>query len=270
MNSEDIHTRPHLWRLGLHLDGHAIHALASSTVDDSEPVAASKALAAESVAALEEAVYTLPGLVDDYAKVDVIVRTPAYTVVPEDLPEAAASDAADLLGFGHEGEAPLLRTPLLRTQAHMLWAVEPDLHNFLARTFRNPRMHNALAVLSDYFTARAMGGNAAKTFVHFHGLEAIDLLSYDSAGRLLLISSKRAATDADALYFIMAQLKAVAFEARADRLLLCGDRRRREQLAPVLRKYIQAVLPVIFPSGACSKGAENLPFPLTVFNLCES
>lgn len=277
MNSEtkpqNIIERPRYWRLAVETGGDMLRALARSTVDDSALLNFAlplDPLAANPTAALEEAVYSVPALLSDFGRVDVVVRTGAFTVVPDVLDEGGRMAAAECAGI--VGDSDTLHADTLPDcEAAVMWSLPSDTANFLARTFRNPRLHSHIGVLARYFGRKSAMGNCGKTFVHFNGMESIDIVAFGADGRLLTLVTRQAATDNDALYFILATLGANRFAVETDELLLCGDRRRRESLSPTLRRYVRSVLPVIFPSAAYRAGGDAMdaPFPLVILPLCE-
>lgn len=262
--------QPQLWRLGLAIEPDCVCALTRSVADDTPGNFARIALApGGGTSALEDAIYSVPGLLADYKRVDIAYRTASFTTVPHSLDAEARADAAFIMGITGEDADVLHGGDIRGCGATLLWSLPDTAANFLARTFRNPRMHHPLALLGSYFAGRATRGNRAKTFVHFNGNATVDIAAFDASGALLMLTSKTAAADADALYFILAALKANDFNPTDDELLLCGSRSRRESLSPVLRKYVAKVLPLIFPSEAYLSGGDAAPFPLTVMMLCE-
>lgn len=254
-----------LRRLTIYLDGHRFHAAISSTVDDSEPIII-ESVVADGATALEDAVYGLPGLVDDYARVDAILRTSSFTLLPSDADADIASDVASIMGFDDDVTPHLTR--LRRSRASMVWTAPAAVENFLARTFRNPVLHHADALLASYFSSCTIGGNAAKTFVHF-GIDSVDIASYDAGGRLQLLCAKETPTETDALYYIMSVLKESGFDMCADRLMICGDKRRQRSASSILRRYVGNVLPVIALTGAFAAMRDDVPFPVKILPLCE-
>lgn len=270
MPSESFSTieRPHLWRLTLLLDSRTLYAVARSTVSDTDCVAASIPLADDTAAALEDAVYSVPGLIEDYGRVDVMVRGNAFVALPAGVDGATSDEVAAFMGFDGEDAAVFVDT-INCAGAGLLWSMDALKANFLDRTFRHPAMRHSLSVLANYFGSASMGGNATRTFVYFHADIGVDILTFDTGGRMLNMVSKRAATDADALYNVMAALAQVPFDMQRDRLLVCGDRRRLRSLSPLLRRYVRTVLPVIYSQGAGICDAPANIFPISVLPLCE-
>lgn len=267
---------PRLWRLALMLDaGEALRAVASSTVDDSTLIQFSIPLdpTVDPLKALEEAVYSTPALLLDFSKVDVLVRTDAYTPLPSELPEEACLASAELMQLLDSPEQKLITDKPGNATVKTAWALPGDIANFLARTFRNPCVQSHISPLLRYFSRKTLLGNTAKLYVHLSAgnHRGVDLLAFAPDGSLQAVTSHVCKTDTDAVYFILACAKAAGLSPEADEILLCGDAAMRDSIMPVLRKYVNYVMPVIFPSAAFRAGREALkaPFPLIILPLCE-
>lgn len=243
--------RPEHRRLCILADAGGLHAAAWSVADASEPAGARIPLPDRSLSALEEAVYSVPGLLADFRRVDIVWRTDAATVVPADLDEGAGHDAAAVAGiWTDDASACLCRSPMAAAGADVVWTLPADIANFLGRTFRNPRFHHPLAVLGRAFADRTARGNCAKVFAHFGGADSVDIACFDAAGRLLALTSRRTPADSDALYFILAFFQNFGMDPETDQVLLCGAMNRRQSLTPLLRRYVRKVLPLILGPGA--------------------
>lgn len=278
--------RPRLWRLALEIDSDGLHAQTWSTVDEGSmsllwlPLNTSSGLKK----ALEEAVYAAPVLLSDFAGVDVVVRTTAYTLLPHptDSTGTEADSALTSLLADPEAIAEVTAIAVHDDSVHtdtagntdVLWAMDRETDQFLARTFRNPRICCHITPLIRYFGTRTLLGNSAKTHVNIHGRDAarqLDIVIYDHTGALALATTKQAPTDNDVLYHIFASMKIAGLDPHADEIVISGDTAERLRLMPVLRKYAAYVMPAIFPSAAFRAGRDALkaPFPLIVLPLCE-
>ncbi len=264
---------PGLWHLCIEISADSVHAAARSMTDDSDALCFSISLdplAGGHTAAIEEAVYSTPILLSDFGKTDIAVRTASFTTVPAILTPEGRQAAAICTGILGEDDT-IHCSDIDAAGATVVWTMPATTANFLTRTFHNLRLHHSIAILARYFSHKSTLGNCGKTFVHFNGTDSVDIISFGTDGHLTGIISRSAPTDNDALFFILATIGTNRFAPSTDELLLCGDRRRRESLAPTLRRYIRNVLPVIFPSAAYRSGsnAADTPFPLTILPLCE-
>ena len=223
--------------------------------------------------ALEEAVYATPMLLGDYAGVDVVVRTDAFITLPDEVDEANTRRAAEYCMVS--GESDTTRSDNIPALgANVAWGLDTECANFLARTFRNPRLHCHMSPLLRFFGRKTMLGNSGKVYAHFDGngpLRHVDIIAFGPDGQLAAAVSHPAPSDNDALYYIMAAVRYAGLDAHTDEILLCGDASSREAVMPLLRRYAACVMPVIFPSAALRAGKEafKAPFPLVILPLCE-
>ena len=275
--------RPRLWRLALEVDSDGLHAQTWSTVDEGSmsllwlPLNTSSGLKK----ALEEAVYAAPVLLSDFAGVDIAVRTNAYTLLGRSTATGMGEDLASLLADPEaiaEVTAIADQSDSVHTDTaghtEVLWAMDRETDQFLARTFRNPRICCHITPLIRYFGSRTLLGNSAKTHVNIHGRDAsrqLDIVIYDHTGSLAMATTKAAPTDDDVLYHIFASMKIAGLDPHADEIVISGDTSERLRMMPILRKYAAYVMPAIFPSAAFRAGRDALkaPFPLIVLPLCE-
>ncbi len=280
-NTQPNIERPRLCRLALQVEAGALRAVVWSTVEDSSlrnfslPLDPTLAPAK----ALEEAVYAAPVLLSDFAGVDIVMRTGAYTLVPADTDADTALAVADYCRLTSDADGTPARSEVRTDSADdfgskLVWTLPADLAHFLARTFRNPRMHCHMAPLLRYFGRKNLLGNTGKVYAHFHGngtAREVDIVAVGADGRLAAAVTHPCPADNDALYYIMATLRYAGLDPVTDEILVCGDPAARDAIMPLLRRYAAYVMPVIFPSAALRSGREafNAPFPLVILPLCE-
>lgn len=260
---------PRLWRLAMQVSDLAMHVAVSSMVSDGTLVQFVIPLNASAPAlkALEDAVYSAPQLLLDYGRVDIIYATDAYTLLPAGLDDDACRYAAFCSAIADENDEIFIDRA---DNAAVAWALDADIANFLARTFRNAPVHCHITPLLQYLGRRAAVGNAAKLYAHMAHTH-IDIVCHAPGGTLALAATHPLAGDTDALYYIMACAEEAKLDLRSDEILLCGDSSRRHGISQLLSRYAAHVMPLIFPSAALRMGREafKVPFPLIIMPLCE-
>lgn len=277
MISADAIENPRVWRLALMIDGReALRVVVSSMVEDSSMMQFSLPLdpTAPLLRSLEEAVYAAPVLLADFGRVEVAVRTDAYTLVPSQLDEAGCEAAADIAGLLHDDAPHSVMTDDTGTaMARVVWTIGEDVVNFIMRTFRNPRIISHVTPLLRYFSNKTRLGNSGKLYVHFNpgNSRSADLMVFGPEGALEFTASHACPTENDAAYYILATAHACGLSPETDEIQICGDGAMRDSVMPLLRRYFAHVMPVIFPSVAFRAGREALkaPFPLIILPLCE-
>lgn len=261
------------WNLSLKISDSALDIALRSTVEDNSLILRHVGFdrAAMSVPkALEEAVYDNPLLLCDFGRVDVVVDCPRLAFVPA----AVASDgdrlekAASLLWPGDD-TGKLIVNDIPRAQAALMMKLDSDIAGFIARTFNNPPVCHRLTPLCRYFSFQSRAVNNIKMFVNVSP-DAVDIVAFSNNG-LLLANTFRTTTVADALYYCLAVARSCSFDQLNDEMMLSGDRAVRDSLTPLLRQYVNYVMPLVFPSDIYRHGKEALaaPFELIILPLCE-
>lgn len=266
---------PRLWRLILGVVPGALHAVMTSTVADASMIY--KRLPLDSSMplhrAIEEVVYANPDLLSDFGRINILVDTTSYTLLPESV-DCAAEDIAEITQIGYSGtEAPSITADSVASGVRVVWSIPEKTRQFLARTFRNAPAQHFLTILLKYLGRQGDISNRAKVFAHLTDASPrrLDILAYDASGHLKMATSKEWETETDALYYILATARTTGFDAETDELLLCGDSALRHAVTPALSRYVRHVMPLIFPSAALRAGKEafKVPFPLIILPLCE-
>lgn len=262
---------PRLWRLALELDNDAIGVVATSTVEDGAlcQFAIPLNTATESrLKAIEEAVYSTPVILGDFDKVDVVIRTYDFLTIPSDLVPEAAAEVAKMLKIATDDSRIYIDT--LSGSTNIVWAIPEEIAAFFARTFRNPTMQCHISPLIRYFNIKTALGNHSKIYGHLWR-NSVDIIAFDETGNLRLATTKTVATPQDAAFFLLSTAEQCKFHQDTDEIILCGDASMRESIMPLLRRYFNYVLPMIFPSAAFKAGRDalNAPFPLVIQLICE-
>lgn len=270
--TKDLVDQPALWRLSLLIGDDALDVLAHRVVGEaslvSERITFDRA-ATSPAAALEEAVYANPLLLAPFGKTDIVVRTGDFFIVP---PETAADHEAvealaSVFPLGQGTKVPVASPIDSRNSAVMM--LDKGIANFLGRTYDSAAPQHVLSPLGQYFTHKSRLGNSSKMYVDL-GQESVDILVYDHLG-LAAANSLKCGDINDAAYFILAIARTAGLDPQAAEILLSGDSDRRAALTPVLRRFVNYVMPAIFPSAAYRGDPKALkaPFALTILPLCE-
>ena len=284
---------PHLWRMGLCVsdsdDFRTLDAVVFSTVGAaplSRLAIPMDTAGQDSLSALEEAVYANPILLNDFGRTDILVRATRFVIVPDDPDASAETDHAIALSAGLltddisrppvPGGYQTMSSAIPSAGVRIVYALPQPLAGFLRRTFPTARFHHHLAPLAHFFHAKSTSGNARKLFVHFHpgagiGRGHADILSFGRDGTPTVLTTLAFACPMDAVYYILATGGGASFRPEADELMVSGDPELRKAIVPLLRKFVNYVMPVIFPSEVFRLGKEAIhaPFPLILIPLCE-
>jgi hypothetical protein len=270
LNKEMIE-KPSLWRLTLLLDDDSLVVVANSTVEDASLLHVRlpyDAAAASPLRALEDVVYSNPLLLSDFAKVECVVRSRRFLVMPANEVDAPTREAVASKLWGDD-DVTVVTDRIDTVGIDIVAAIDSKIINFLTRTFNNPRIVHHLTPLALYFSRKSRLGNSGKMYVNIRR-GALDAIVFGADG-LKLLNSYDYHEREDAIYYIMVAAQTAGFNFDDDEMLICGDVALREAIMPELRRYINYVMPVIFPSAMFRAGREamNAPFELIVLPLCE-
>ena len=273
---KDLINEPRNWSLSLRVERDALRAMLYNNEASGSLVVRTIGLSHDSessyVKALEEAVYDNPLLLADFRRVDVIVDTDRFTIMPADV--AADIDTAlavvDAALPGVDVVEETVESALVEQGAVLFMKVPVDVAAFLRRTFNNPAISHHLVPLCRYFAESGKLGNNGRVYVNFRQ-HALDIIPFGN-DTLSLANTFVFNDVADAVYYIMACRDALGLAGSNNEVFVAGNPDVREGITPLLRRYIGYVMPVIFPSAMFKAGKEAMhaPFDLIVLPLCVS
>ncbi|MDE7427233.1 MAG: DUF3822 family protein [Muribaculaceae bacterium] len=264
----DLIDRHTFWCLAMELTPSAVEVMLTSTVEDNSLIYRRIPLPADIPAphrALEEVIYRNPLLLSDFRSTHIILRPRHWAAIPDTVDPADTSAilwpdaAADNL-------SPLI-CPLKPFSAAALAMTDRSSLGLLRRTFSDAAISVHMQPLCSFITSGTRNSGVTKAFVNL-GPESVDLIIY-SGQRLQYINTFEVTDPSDAAYYILAAVEATSFDRMNHQMLISGPPSRREALMPLLRKYINYVMPQIFPAAALRSGREAMdaPFELTVLPL---
>ncbi len=260
---------PAMWRLGLKISAATLSVVlhyptrAGSLIYRDIPLDP----AADPLAAIQDAIYENPLLLQPFGRTDILVDTPRLTLVPAELDADHAVAIAAALWPDASLDATV--APIKGTDAVAVTAIDSRILSFLHRTFADAPVTHAIAPLASYFALSERLRGGGKACVHIRP-GAVDIIVFGPSG-LLMANTFATPSDDDVLYYILAAAGRCGLSPTDDEILVCGDAALRETLMPRLRQYHTCVMPVIFPSRMFRAGKDALraPFELIVLPLCD-
>lgn len=267
--TKDLVAQPQLWRLAIRVGEQSVDVAINTPLEDHALIYRHFDLTAglDPLTAFEDLIYDNPLLLADFGKVDVLIDTPRFTLVPSDI--SSEDTRAEIVQSIWPDPALAIVEQALPTGETLLMAPEAGLLSFVRRTFVEGRILHPIGVLATYFAAHAGQSNAGKLYCRLRP-GAVDMVGV-AGGRLVAATSSEATVADDMAYFILATAQACGLSLDSDELCLYGDAELREQVAPLLRPLARYVMPVIFPSEIFKAGSDALqaPFELMILPLCE-
>lgn len=218
--------------------------------------------------AVEDAVYDNPLLLSDFKRVTFLMRDTLHAVIPFDV----AADA-DLLRrvmdqlIGPRDYEPTI-DDIPRLGASVAYYIEPQIANFIRRTFAGATFIHPVTGLTRYWHGTGRASGSMTTYVNLRQ-GAADIVVY-SGDRLLTANSYPTPTADDTLYYIMAIREMTSTPAEAP-VSVAGDNALRDALMPRLSKCVGRAIPAVFPAAmflAGGRTALNTPLDLILLPLC--
>ncbi len=270
--TRDLIDNPELWRMSMEICADGVEVVMNRVAGEPEMLASSlkyDAGAQSPAAALEELVYANPLLLAQFAKVDIILRSTAFQIVPPEVAHDTDAVEAILDMLPHPDGRPVAYISEIDELNSVLTLVDRGIANVLSRTFFAVEPVSHLSVLGHYFTHQSRLGNSGKMFVNI-GETQMDILAFDSLG-LSVANTYDCTNDDNAAYYVLATARTVGFDLNADEILISGNAERRASLMASLREFANYVMPTIFPATAYrgDRNALSAPFELIILPLCE-
>lgn len=268
--TKELISDPSLWRMSLELDKNALELVIFSLAQENSLIHrrlvldSSKSLQS----ALEDAVYDNPLLLSDFGKVDFLIDTKRFMLIPDSLKdEDTREDICSTLWPDYS--LSMLSNTLAGLDSTLVFEEESSLLSFIRRTFPTVRIQHRLTPIITYFHNKDRLSNASKMYVNLR--EDYTDIIYFQNGELRVVNTFSTATPTDVIYYIMATVKITDFATNNDEIMLSGNPNLREPVAQTLRKYVNYVMPVVFPSAMfhAGKDATQVPFELILIPLCE-
>ncbi|MBQ1724244.1 MAG: DUF3822 family protein [Muribaculaceae bacterium] len=271
-STSDLHlSQPELWQFYLALMPRSIDFILYAPSQDDSLVVRSLALdnsGGDYLKAVENVVYDNPVLLNDFHSVRVLIDAPHFVIVPPTVSDNDDLDALLRIAYPDaQGEAMLCRLP--HCGMGIVSEVPQGVLPFVQRTFNNPPVVHHLYPLCEHFERLNAHSSIARMFVNLSP-HRMDLVVYRQ-GRLELANTFNYRSMDDAAYFILHAYDSLKMNRLSDEIQLSGDRDVREQLTPLLRRFINYVMPAIYPAAALRLGhdAMKAPFDLIMLALCE-
>lgn len=266
--TKDLITKPALWRMALLLHPTTVDVALSSPYDEGPLVFRTLRLDdhMSQLEGFEELVYENPLLLSDFSRVEVLIDTPQFTIVPSEIRNADVRQGI-ISALWPSAPLAVIANEIAGTDDTLLMGVDEGVMAFINRTFLDVTPRHPVSVIASYFAPQASQGSGNKFFVNLRsdGAEVAGFVD----GTLAVANSYAAATPEDIAYFILASAQTAGLSLDEGEFLLCGDINIRQKVTPLMRDFAKRVMPAIFPSEALRLGTDAVktPFPLIIANL---
>ncbi len=271
-STDDINLQhPELWTMHLGVGKESINYVLYSKQQDNSLISGTVALDTafgNYLKSVENCIYDNPLFLKPYGEVKVLVESNHFMVMPNEIDDYdTCHDIMETAFPEAEGEFALCPMPQCGTL--MGFEMPKGLEAFLQRTFYNPPIMHQLVPLCEYYKLKQEQTSIRRMFVHLHD-KKLDLCLYNK-GALAMTNSYVFHAIEDAAYYALHAWQDYGFDGLADEVQLSGDKHLRDAITPIMRKYINFVMPAIFPAAAMRIGhdAVKAPYELILLALCE-
>jgi hypothetical protein len=216
---------------------------------------------------IEEIVFKHEQLLLPYRRTDLIVVSPHYTFVPNEL--FVEDKKEELLSFQfHNTADKILTNSLQRIPVTNVFAMDSEIYGFLHRSFSINRVLHYATPMGEYFAERSRFGNYSKMYLHIEATH-LDIFCFER-NRLKLNNSLNFSQINDAAYFVLNAWEKAGLHQTDDELHLCGINDLLTEITPLLKKYLQRVSPLNPPTDwyVSPANCEYLPLDLMTLVLC--
>lgn len=263
---------PEQWTLQIALHARVMrYTLVNKAHDDSliaGEIPLDPSLAGSYLKAVQNAVYDNSLLLDDYGCMRILIDSPHFLLLPGDTQDEDEADQMMRTMFPElQGDTAVCA--LHGCGVNLAFEVSTDLLSFLQRTFVMPTIFHHLYPLCEHYVQFCKGSGVSRMFLNFHD-NMMDMVVFDR-GALNMANTFQIRNASDAAFMALHAWQSLSMDVHNDELQLTGDKLMRDEVTPLLRRYISYVMPAIFPAAALrlSHDATRAPFNLITLALCE-
>lgn len=242
--TKDLIADTGLWRLILRIESQRISALLLGPESVERSVLFhSESLADDSIRSLENAIYENPLILGDFAAIDILFANSEAFLSPVSAAEIR-EQMADAMLPDYSSPRKIDAEEVTNTM-EVVYAVNEDAYNFVARTFAAARFHHSMAINAKYLYHRnARSGASAHLFALCEGQDELVNIAFDAAGILCNLSRPKVFTAEDCAYFILA-----TSNNNDTPLSVGGEPALRNEVCNILRRMRPdaTVLPLTLP-----------------------
>lgn len=233
---------------------------------------------------LKEALQREPLLQDDYQRVNILVSTPQFTVLPSKDFDRERVDSLYRFVFPDDAQSHVSYNLLRRAGIAIVFGLDRHAHQLLLDDYPRARFYAAASTLAEHFSAIATAPGAGRRtlFAYLHegaiargvGQQAQELTLYAfEQGRALLINSYAVHGLGDCQYYLLGVWCQLGFDQVDDTLCIIDDNPTGApiQLADKLRYFLHRVrlLDKLTEFGATlTRGDQRIPYDLQSLLVC--
>ena len=197
-----------------------------------------------------------------YKQIYVVSVNRQYTLVPATIFEEKQKEQLMSFVFSAPDEK-VLHEPLEEFESILLYSIQPQVYEFLARSLLRPTFTHAITPALNQWKKHNLTGFPKQLYVAFHE-DMIDIACFDK-GALMFINSFHVEDAADIVYYILYIWKLTGLDQLKDELFLYTNPQKYPTLKETLQTYLSHIE---FFQPQCPDTGMEVPPDITALFQC--
>lgn len=174
-----------------------------------------------------------------YKRVNIMMASKRYTIVPLDLFEKEQAELLFYHNHQKKENETVLYNILKKNNIVVIFSMDKSAHTLLNELYPEALFYSQSTPFIDYFSVKSRLGNSKKMYASIRK-EGIDIYCFER-GHLLLANSFECTHTEDRIYYLLYAWKQLEFNQERDELHLTGTLSDKDALMGELKKFILQV-----------------------------
>lgn len=218
---------------------------------------------------LKDALMNEPLLKEEYQRVNVMVTSPHFTLVPTSVFKSEDINDIYSFNFPKDGVRHVSFNILRRQGLAIVFGLDKNVHQLITDDFPRARFYASASTLAEFFAEQSAGGTQLRMYAYIHERE-MSIFVFEH-GRLLFANTFESAHVIDYQYYILNVWKQLGMDQLTDMLFVVSDNDMASQLTTSIAKYIKTVELINREDDFSTKithGNSNIPYDLQTLLVC--
>ncbi|MCD7899924.1 MAG: DUF3822 family protein [Bacteroides sp.] len=219
---------------------------------------------------LKQAFKELYFLVYTYKKVNVVIVSKRFTLLPSDIFEPAQIESLFHYNQFQKENEKVLFQELKKERLVVLFGMDKTVYNLCRLYFINVNFYSQVSPLIEYFSGKSRIRHTRKIYVYLRD-KAMDIYAFEKSA-FQLVNSFNCSTIDDAVFYLLYIWKGLDMNQEEDELYLLGESSEKELLQKELLRFILHVKE-LDPAEEFSLSIgkyNNIPFGMQLIQYNES
>lgn len=219
---------------------------------------------------LKQAFKELYFLVYTYKRVNIIVVSKRFTLLPSDIFETNQMEPFFYYNQFEKENEKVLHQVLNKERVIVLFGIDKTVYNLCRLYFVNIVFYSQIAPLIEYFSVKSQVRRTRKVYAYLRH-KAIDIYVFDQSA-FQLVNSFNYTTIDDAIFYLLYVWKGLGLNQESDELYLLGEIPEKGRLQEELQRFILQVeeLDATKEFSLNGKQISHIPFEMQLLQYNES